>query len=297
MSDQGDWEPPDDEADLPTVVRPSAIGPDPMKEPGMLPGGPEAPGAPMGAPMGRAPEAFGAAPQAPYGPHGQPAQGQPAQGQPAQGQPAQGQPAQGQPAQGQAPYGHAPQAAYGQAPQGQMPPGVGVAPKKKSYTGIIAAGCGGCLLIVLSLCCVSGIIFYFEEGVSSASPGSELASYPIAASGGRVNVESVWEGTGYAHVKVYLDLGEAAPDTTRVTGRFGCNEYGRTDYRELAESNVQFDDVPDGWILLSESYGLYQRDGERISCDGDLTIEPAAPGARIVLTERQRPSDWLSEWF
>ena len=286
MSDQGDWDPPDDEADLPTTVRP-ALSPDAVHAAATPPAAPESPaggfGAPGQAPMGQAP--MGQAPM------GQAPMGQAPMGQAPIGQAPMGQAPMGQAPMGQAPMGQAP---MGQAPMGQAAP---AAPKKKSYTGLILAGCGGCLVIVLSLCCVSGFIFYLEEGVSSSSPGDEFASYPIGPSGGPVTIESTWEGTGYAHVKVYLDLGEGAPDETRVSGRFGCDEYGRTDYRTLSESDLRLGDQPEGWILLSEPYGLYQRDGERISCDGQLTIAPAASGARIVLTERQRPSDWFSEWF
>ncbi|HJL16946.1 MAG TPA: hypothetical protein RMH99_14875 [Sandaracinaceae bacterium LLY-WYZ-13_1] len=177
------------------------------------------------------------------------------------------------------------------------PPAAAQPPEEegKSKKGLIIGGCASCLGVVLMLCCCSGYLLYLEEGVSYSDPGEEYRSFPLV-SGQPISVTPTWEGSGYARIRAYVDLGEDAPETTRVTGRFGCEDYGQLDLDPVDETNLQYGDTPDGWVQLPTAY-LYVRDGRRITCQGQLEITPPVSGARLVFTERQRPSDWLSEWF
>jgi len=193
-----------------------------------------------------------------------------------------------------APGAAAPGSAPG-APPPSQPAVMAPLAEKKSNKGPIIGGCLGCLSIVLSCCCFSGYLFYLEEGVSYSDPGEEYQSYPLV-SGQPIEVTPTWEGTGYAKVRAFVDLGEDAPTSTHVSGRFGCEEYGHLDLEPVDETNYQYGDTPRGWVRLPPHY-MYKRDGERFTCRGVLHIEPAVSGARLVFAERQRPSDWLSEWF
>ena len=192
---------------------------------------------------------------------------------------------------------------YGAPPQGGMPqggqapqshqPAQPAPPKKKSRKGLIIGGCTGCFLILACCCGTGGYLAYLEEGVSYSAPGEEWKSYPITP-GQPIAIQETWSGTGYADIRVYVDVGEGAPPGTTVEGIFDCSEYGDPTPQSVYLTNDRFSgsDVPEGWIHMSDIW-LYVRDGGSFTCAGSLTIAPPAPNARLVLTERQRPSDWL----
>lgn len=178
-------------------------------------------------------------------------------------------------------------------PHPQLPTQAAPQQKKKSYKGWILGGCGGCLTIFFMLCVCSGWLLYLEEGVPYSDPGDELTSVPIAASG-PVSVETMWDGTGYADLRVYVDLGESAPRGTVVSGRFGCDEHGSMEMRDFHESHYG---GPEGWVQIPPPYMYRRASSAPIRCAGTITLPPEVPSARLVVTAKQRPSDWLSEWF
>lgn len=178
--------------------------------------------------------------------------------------------------------------------QAQQAQPVQPAQPKKSKKGLIIGGCTGCFLILACCCGSGGYLFYLEEGVSYSSPGEEWKSYPLT-SGQPISIQETWSGTGYADIRVYVDVGESAPPGTTVEGTFDCSEYAAPNPQAvyLMDDGFGGDEVPDGWRHVSDVW-LYVRDGGSFSCAGTLTVDPPAPNARLVLTERQRPSDWLS---
>jgi hypothetical protein len=178
----------------------------------------------------------------------------------------------------------------GQQPQA----GAAAPPEKKSKKGCILAGCGGCLFIVLCTCICSGYLMYLEEGVSYSHPGDEVTSQPYVP-GTPTALEVTFDGTGYAHHRVYLDVGAAAPSGLNVTGDFGCSDYGQVRPRPVRESYYgNYGDTPSGWIKIENEY---VRSPGTLRCAGTLMTDQPVVGARLVVTRRQRPSDWLSGVF
>lgn len=166
--------------------------------------------------------------------------------------------------------------------------------KKKSKKGLVLAGCGGCLAVVLLMCVCGGWILYLEEGVDYDDPGEELTSVPIT-SGQPIALTATWNGTGYADVRAYVDLGAGAPIGAQVSGVFGCEEYGDLRMQDVRETYYgEGSSRPEGWVHIPPRY-MYRRASPRpFQCAGRIELPPGVSGARLVLTTRQRPSDWLS---
>lgn len=203
------------------------------------------------------------------------------------GQPFGGQPPPGSPPQPGPPAGGGPPqpAQPGQAQPGQAQP-------KKSKKGCILAGCGGCLVVMLGICGFGGYLAYLEEGVSYSHPGEEITSVPLVP-GQPADLVFTWDGTGYATHRVYVDLGPGAQVGTMVTGEFGCMDYGSMSSRPVdAEYYLPFGDEPEGWVRVYDGYD--RSSPSAVPCHGTLNISQPVVGARLVLTRRQRPSDWLS---
>lgn len=170
-------------------------------------------------------------------------------------------------------------------------------PPKKSRKGLILGGCGGCLGLFSLLCVCSGWLFYLEEGVSFDDPGEELTSVPIA-SAQPIALDVTWNGTGYVSMRTYVDLGAGAPEGVNVTGTFGCDEYGSLRMEEVDERYVRYSDaLPEGWVRIPPHFLYHRASPAPVRCAGSITLPPGVTSARLVVTERQRPSDWLSEWF
>lgn len=174
------------------------------------------------------------------------------------------------------------------APAAAQPAGTKPAGTKKK---LWIAGCGGCLFLLLSICCCSGYVLYLEEGVSYEDPGEELERYPIGQ-GQPIDVHHTWEGTGYADLRAYVDVGDAPPGTL-VEGRFKCSEYGEPQPERVSVAPSVGGDVPEGWAQMPGTY-LYVRDGDTVRCTGELRTQPPGASLELVLTERQRPSDVLA---
>ena len=218
----------------------------------------------------RAPAGVGPAPGSPAGISAQaaPSQAAPSQAAPSQATPSQAAPSQATPSPAAPPEG-----------------------KSNGRRNLLIGGCGGCLFILLSICCCSGYLLYLEEGVSYGDPGEELQRFPIVA-GQPIAASVAWEGTGYASLRAYIDLGEDAAPGTRLEGTFDCREYATVEPRPVSESYFEGGDAPDGWVPMPSIF-LYVRDGQTARCAGTLRSDPPT-AMELVITERQRPSDWLS---
>ena len=191
--------------------------------------------------------------------------------------------------------GPASQGGYG-APQGQAPQsGHGSAPpvgaKKGKGKGCLIAGCSGCLVLMAAVCGLSGWLFYLEEGRSLSDPGEEVAAAPLVP-GQPVALSVLWDGTGYAHHGFWIEAPSELPTGFRITGEFGCNEYGELRTRSI-DANVYYAD-PDhpNWLELDSEY--FRASPAPVQCAGTLTTSTPIQGARVVVTRMQRPSDWLS---
>ena len=146
--------------------------------------------------------------------------------------------------------------------------------------------------MLLAICGFGGYLAYLEEGVSYSDPGDEVLSVPFVP-GQPVEFSYEWDGTGYATHRVYVDVGAAAAAGLRVTGDFGCMEYGSLDPRMINEEYYgSYGGENPGWIRIFDGY-THTRSSP-IACRGTLLVSPPMPGTRLVVTRRQRPSDWLS---
>ncbi len=173
------------------------------------------------------------------------------------------------------------------------------APKKKSKTGCIAAACGSCLLVSVVICGTGGYLFYLEEGVSYTAPGTEVTEIPYVP-GQPFAISTEWSGTGYATLRLYVDLGASAPLETRVSGTAACGTAsdlamgGIGAYDSTVDETYYYpiDSSHAGWVEVDDQYLRYG--AEPVQCTGLLAVSPPVPTARLVLTRRQRPSDWLA---
>jgi hypothetical protein len=164
--------------------------------------------------------------------------------------------------------------------------------KKSNLKGCLIAGCGGCLLLMLVSCCIGGYLFYLEEGVPYDAPGEEVYRMPFTP-GQPISFTYTWEGTGYAFTRYYVEAPGATPYTTTVSGSFGCEEYGA--FVEDPVSATYYgppDGDHEGWIYLTDDYRTASP--APVPCRGTLNVVPPVPSATLVVTVRQRPSDWFS---
>lgn len=184
-----------------------------------------------------------------------------------------------------------PQQPFGPAPAPAPPPPA----KKSTWYYYVGAGCGCLALSMLSCCGIGGYLFYLEEGRPYNWPGDELASIPVQP-GVPFTITATWDGGGSADMRAYLEL-PGAQSGDQVTGRFGCESsysYSGEIYTEPVSSSYftpYGGHPPEGWIEVM-MYHYRRGSSTPFRCEGTLDFPPR-PGARLVLTVRQRPSDWL----
>ena len=115
-------------------------------------------------------------------------------------------------------------------------------------------------------------------------------------------VQFKWEGTGYAFNNIWLvvDAGTRSAGDFKVKSTVRCHEGGSPNEHTigLSDGGVH-DNVSAGgdgfsaWLFLADEYRSSA--STLIECSG--TIEPLAgtwSRARVVVTQRQRPSDFLA---
>lgn len=153
-------------------------------------------------------------------------------------------------------------------------------------------------LIVLAVLAGGGAIYYLEEVREVRVPGPVVASVPVEP-GKPFTIPFRWEGTGYAFNNVWLvvDEGTRSAGNFTISSTLRCHDGGMADERTLGLSdhgvhNVSGGDAFSAWLFIGDEY---TSSSGPLQCTG--VIEVPAGGwtrARIVVTQRQRPSDFLA---
>lgn len=156
-------------------------------------------------------------------------------------------------------------------------------------------------VILLALLAGGGWIYYQEEVRGLHIPGPEVASVAVEP-GAPFTVQFKWEGQGYAFNNVWLvvDAGTRSAGDFKVRSTLRCREGGSADQRTagLSDSGVHNNVSTGGdgfsaWLYLGDEYR--SSSSAIVECSG--VIEPLAgtwSRARIVVTQRQRPSDFIA---
>jgi len=181
----------------------------------------------------------------------------------------------------------------------QWPQNSAPAPKKKSNLPLII-GCG-CIAPILFVLIVGGFILYQEELRGLHVPDTAVASIPVEPDV-PFKIQFTWNGTGYAFNNVWLvvDEGTTSGGSFEVSGKLSCSRGSRPQDIKAklpgyAAHNVEQKggDGFSGWVYLGDEY---ERSSSRpIECGG--VVKPTTGSwtkARIVVTQRQRPSDWIA---
>jgi hypothetical protein len=162
------------------------------------------------------------------------------------------------------------------------------------------AGCG-CLSLFLFVAGIGGFILYQEELRGLHVPDTEVTSVPVEPDK-PFKVQFAWTGTGYAFNNIWLvvDEGTMRGGTFKVKGTLACGRGSRPqDITASAPGYAGHDivqkggDAFSGWIYLGDEY---ERSSSRpIECGGVLqSVSGSWTKGRIVVTQRQRPSDWIA---
>lgn len=161
-------------------------------------------------------------------------------------------------------------------------------------------GCG-CLSIILFVLGIGGFILYQEELRGLHVPDTEVASVPVEPDK-PFKISFTWNGTGYAFNNVWLvvDEGTTSSGNFIVKGKLACGRGSRPQditatLPGYAAHNVvqKGGDAFAGWVYLGDEY---ERSSIRpIECGGVVkAISGTWTKGRIVVTQRQRPSDWIA---
>lgn len=172
-------------------------------------------------------------------------------------------------------------------------------PKKKSKKVPLLIGCG-CLVPIVFGVIVGGCLFYHESLRELNIPTSEVASVPIHPNQS-VDFSFKWDGHGYAFNNVWLVVEDGTKDREfTFSGEFSCRPIVSTQrFHTSLEGGKSFNVEKTGkdgfsaWIFLGDTY-LH---GSSRPLDCQATVNPIKgtwSKARIVVTQRQRPSDWIA---
>jgi hypothetical protein len=171
-------------------------------------------------------------------------------------------------------------------------------PLRARRPALLLLGCGA--LIGLQLFTSGCMLYYEEEGRGIHVPEPEVASVralpdkPFA-------ITYRWDGIGYAFNNVWLVVDEGATrgGTFEIRGTVQCSSgTPRTITTGLSGPDVhEREDRAGGgfsaWIYLEDEYR--RSSSTPITCSGVLHPQSGLwTSARIVVTQRQRPSDFLA---
>ncbi len=175
----------------------------------------------------------------------------------------------------------------------------GQPPKKKGRTGLFVGM--GCLILFLFVVSFGGFLFYQEEGRGLHVPDTEVTSVPVEP-GKPFVIQFQWNGTGWVFNNIWLvvDDGTKSGGRFQVGGTIECTDSnGKDDVKaELPGRNAYNVESKEGnafsgWLYLKDEYE--HSSSRTIECKG--TLEPTVGAwtkARVVVTQRQRPSDWIA---
>lgn len=156
-------------------------------------------------------------------------------------------------------------------------------------------------VVTLVLLAGGGFLYYQEEVRGLHVPGPEVVSVAVEPNK-PFTVQFKWEGTGYAFNNLWLvvDAGTRSSGDFKVKSTVRCREGGAPDEHTIGLSDRGVhDNVSTGgdgfsaWLFLADEYR--SSSSALIECSG--TIEPLAgtwSRARVVVTQRQRPSDFIA---
>jgi hypothetical protein len=175
------------------------------------------------------------------------------------------------------------------------------APGKKSRLGLYL-GCG-CLSVIGLVVLTGGWIFYQESFRGIHVPTDEVASTPVDP-GKPFTVQFRWDGTGYAFNNVWLvvDEGQMSVNDFKIGGTFGCGSSASSSPRKIDTGMSGYSvhrwhthegDTFSAWIYLGDEYT--HASSRTTQCGG--VIQPVTGNwtkARVVVTQRQRPSDFFA---
>ncbi|HNS98227.1 MAG TPA: hypothetical protein PKL73_14850 [Polyangiaceae bacterium] len=180
-----------------------------------------------------------------------------------------------------------------------MAPPVEAAPKKKKANVPLLIGCGCAVPLAFGII-VGSCLFYYESILETYDPTSEVVSVPIHPNQ-PAKFEFKWDGHGYAFNNFWLVVENGTKENKEFTfsGNISCTpspsyktfetslSYGKTYHvKEIDKDGFS------AWIYLNDHYA--KSASEPMKCTA--TIKPSKgtwTTARIVVTQRQRPSDWL----
>lgn len=171
------------------------------------------------------------------------------------------------------------------------------APKQKSRAPRFI-GCG-CLSLFLFVASVGGFIYYQEEIRGLRVPDTEVVSVLVEPDK-PFKVKFAWTSPGYAFNNIWLvvDEGTMSGGSFEIKGKFECTRGSRQHDIDAQLPGYGAHDVVkkggdafSGWLYIGDEY---KRSSSRpIECAGVVNpVSGTWTKARIVVTQRQRPSDW-----
>ena len=193
-----------------------------------------------------------------------------------------------------------PQAGPWPGPQGAPFPGGPARTPPKSNRIALFVG-GGCLTLFLFVASIGGYLLYQEEGRGLHVPDTEVASTPVEPDE-PFKIQFKWDGTGYAFNNIWLvvDEGKTSGGSFEVSGSVTCSR-GSTKRpvtatltgRGAHDVERKGGDGFSGWLYLTDEYE--RSSGRPIECTGVIKpVKGQWTKGRIVVTQRQRPSDWFA---
>ena len=194
------------------------------------------------------------------------------------------------------------------APPPPPNPNAGAPPPAESKSGkvlktLAILGCLGFLGCILSVCGGIGYLFYLEESVTYGEPTEDEIVKKKVKMEEPFDFDFTWNGVNYAGHDVWLVIeGKRDGDDFEVEGAVGCSRYGdpspRTFKLALKDYGVaRYKKTKKGkftaWFKVYDEYSRAR--STPYTCKG---VAKATKGsvskARVVVTRRQRPSDFLS---
>ena len=200
--------------------------------------------------------------------------------------------------------GSASAGAFGGSVQASSPSAFGGAVKPARKKGIAGklVGCG-CLSVIGLAVVLGGVALYLEEGVNLSEPGDEVKTVTIQPNV-PFSFTYKWDGTNYASSDVWAVVdGTKEGSNFRLKGKMGCARFDEPELRDvtvaLSGSSYRVANRKDrgtdftAWLRVHDDYA--RASSTPFKCAGMLTADQGTiKKVRLVVTQRQRPSDWIA---